>query len=81
MGQVITGKCPSLIRALEEAGILPLHCRRIIIDINYDDAVTLYYECFADTKMLEIDFAKHLSPLIQDKPDDEKGTKNAGTAS
>jgi len=81
MNQVITGSCPSLIKALEKAGIVPSHCRRIIIDINYNDAVTLYYECYADTKMLEIDFAKHLSPLIRDKPDDEKGTKNADTAS
>jgi hypothetical protein len=41
--------------------IIPPECRRAIIDINYDDAVQVYYHCYADDKLLELNWENALS--------------------
>ncbi|KKN20053.1 hypothetical protein LCGC14_0939470 [marine sediment metagenome] len=53
---------------MEDAGILPDNCRRVIIDIAYDDAVKVYYECYGDERLLKIDFASHIGAMIKRKP-------------
>lgn len=40
------------------AGVVPPNCRRMIIDICYDEAVKVYYDCFGDEILFEI-----LSPM------------------
>lgn len=44
----------SLIDALKGSGILPDNCRRVVIDLNTDDATKLYFECFGDDRLIEI---------------------------
>jgi len=39
---------------LIEAKILPENTRRIVIDINYDSMVTVYYETVTSEKLMEI---------------------------
>ena len=35
-----------------EAGLVPDNCRRIVIDLEVNDAVKVYYECFGDDKFV-----------------------------
>ena len=63
----ISGRCPELFEVLKNAGLLPDNTCRVIIDIAFDNVVKIYYEVIGDTRLLEIDFAKHLSPLIKQK--------------
>lgn len=37
-----------------EAGVVPKHVRRMIIDVNTDSAVMVHYECFGDDEMLQL---------------------------
>jgi len=57
MAQCISGQNPQLVKSLVDNKIVPDLCRRIIIDINYENVVTIYYERFADERILNIDFA------------------------
>ncbi len=68
MKQALMGHNLPLIKALVDAGIVPDNCRRIVIDIPCNDVVTLYYEVFGDERLLDVDFAKHLGPVIENKP-------------
>ena len=36
------------------AGIVPDHCKRIIIDIALDSIVQVYYQCNADERLLNV---------------------------
>ena len=64
MAVSISGKSPELIKALVDAGIVPPMCRRLIIDIDVEGCVILYSESFADDKVFDIDFVKHLGLAI-----------------
>ena len=50
--KIITGL--HMLKALYEANIVPDKCRRVIIDIPYDDVVTIYYEGLGDERLLNI---------------------------
>lgn len=39
---------------LAEAGLIPEKVRRIVIDINIDSAVTIYYETFASKETVDL---------------------------
>lgn len=43
-----------LVKAMQDAGILPENCRRFIIDCNSRSIVTLYFECLGDERLLEV---------------------------
>ena len=43
-----------ILEPLIEQGIIPPETRRVIIDIGIDAIAVVYYECFADEKMLEV---------------------------
>jgi len=66
MSQVITGHNSELIKALTSEGLLPDNCRRMIIDIDCDNIVKIYYECYGDEKILKIDLPKHLGVVIRE---------------
>ena len=68
MHKPITGHCPELIKSMEEAGILPENCRRVILDIAFDSIVKVYYEVLGDERLLEVDFAKHIGAMIIERP-------------
>ena len=53
MAGIITS--PEFCQKLVDAGFeLPEMTRRVVIDIKYDAAVTVYYETLADKKMLDV---------------------------
>jgi hypothetical protein len=54
--QRMHGRSQEIYDALRLAGIIREndHVRRVIIDINVTDAVLIYIERYADTRMLEI---------------------------
>jgi len=58
--KTITGHDTRLIEELESAGIIPKNCRRVILDISYDEEVKLYYETLADERLLDVDLGAHL---------------------
>ena len=66
MGKVILGNNIDLIKAMQEAGILPDNCRRVVIDIPYDDLVEVYYECLGDTRLLDVGMPKHLGAMVRE---------------
>ena len=51
-------------KAMEEAKLVPPLTRRMIIDINMNDAVQVYYECFGDEKMFELLAPSHLGDAV-----------------
>jgi hydrogenase maturation factor len=60
---------PEMITKLQDAGVIPkdLLIRRMIVDIQVDEAVRIYYECFMDK--VEMDFCldemvKHKDKLV-----------------
>jgi hypothetical protein len=61
---IITGR--GLGKKLVDAGIVPANTIRIIIDIDVNSAVKLYYEVFGDERLLEIDWTD-VKPVIFDK--------------
>ncbi len=63
--QVILGK--GLLETLMGAGILPDNCRRAVIDVTVDKPVKVYYECYGDERLLDVDFAEHIGAMITEK--------------
>lgn len=49
-------------KQLQELGIVPPECRRVIIDISYDAIVRVYYEANADPQM----FTTQLAVALKD---------------
>lgn len=43
-----------LSRLLQEKGIVPPHCTRIVIDIGVDEMVKVYYTVYGDERLLEV---------------------------
>lgn len=73
--QRIHGRSQEIYDALTAAGIIREgdRVRRVIIDINVTDAVTVYIERYADTRVLELlPVIGHGRPEIRwaDKPED-----------
>lgn len=65
MNKVITGHDPTLIKSLEAAGILPDQCKRVIIDIDYTALVTIYFECYGDERLYNIDLGMHIKKISE----------------
>jgi len=45
----------------ELSKVIPPECRRIIIDIMYDGCIKLYYESFAATELLHLNWTNALA--------------------
>jgi hypothetical protein len=61
---------------LESKGFAPKNTRRVIIDIQWDNAVMVYYETFADKAMFDFDLTGILNgaEIKQiEKSENEKG--------
>jgi hypothetical protein len=58
----------SLMRRMADEGILPKHCRRVIIDIQVNGIPQVYFECHGDERMYSIE--RELALVIR-----EHGTK------
>lgn len=55
-----------LTNALIEAGIAPPNCQRMIIDVNWEDAlVHIYYQCLGDESLLEAELLGQIKAIIQ----------------
>ncbi len=44
-------------KKLSDAGVVPPMCRRILIDIPFNEVVKVYYETYADEKMFTAELA------------------------
>lgn len=44
----------SVMKLLCDAGIVPPHCRRVVIDMQAGDAVRVYYEIFGDARIIDV---------------------------
>lgn len=53
-----------LIEQFMKKGIVPDNCKRIVIDIGMEDAVKIYYECYGDTRLIDINIPQYLGPVI-----------------
>lgn len=55
-------------KRLVDAGLVPPHVCRIVIDIQCNEAVKVYYECFADKSLLNevMDSLLSKKPLVQE---------------
>ena len=65
--QAITGKDAGLIKQFQDADILPDNCRRVILDVSYNDAVMIYYEVLGDERLYDIDFAAGIKIVEKEK--------------
>lgn len=45
------------VKQLIDAGVVPPSTRRILIDIDHDATVKVYYECYGDEKMFTAELA------------------------
>jgi hypothetical protein len=50
---------------LIRVGLVPNGCRRIILDIEAHSAPNLYYQTFADTRLLDIDWGKVAPEIVR----------------
>ena len=65
MEKVILGNNLKIVEALQKAGILPDHCRRILIDIPCDTMVSVYYACLGD-KSLDETMAMSIEDMLEE---------------
>lgn len=70
MNRAILGK--TLQQHLVDSGVLPELCRRAVIDIPCDGAISIYYESYGSTKLLELDLPKYLHNAVKIKAVDIK---------
>ncbi len=61
-----------LIDKLNELGLLPENCQRIIIDLECNDVAKIYYQCAGDTRLLDVDLVNELAVVIREQK--EKST-------
>lgn len=45
---------------LVKQGVVPPETRHVLIKVSYDDVVRVYYECNADKRMCNVEFAQLL---------------------
>ena len=64
MAKCITGKDLDIIKKLIDAGIVPDNTRKIMIEVDYTSLVRLTYETYADKRLLNIDWLKHLKKIM-----------------
>ena len=74
---ILRGDDENLIKAFEEAGLVPTPCRRIIIDIEVGEAVKLFYECYGDERMLQLDLPKALHNATRIRAVERPGVQDA----
>ena len=53
-GVISGGRKSEIVEALQRKGLLPPNCRRVIIDIEYNNITKIYYECHADKERLSV---------------------------
>lgn len=53
-----------LIDALKELGVLPKNCRRCVIDLEFNKAAMLYFDTYADERLLAAFRSANLTPEI-----------------
>lgn len=44
----------TLIQRLQAAHLLPPACRRVVVDVQVNEVVKVYYECFGSEELLEV---------------------------
>ena len=66
MGKPIKGHDTRLVKAFEEAGILPENTRRMVIDIDCTGLVMIYYETFADERLLDVDLVGGIALALKE---------------
>jgi len=71
----------NIIKALQDAGLVPPLCCRIILDVAISDVVKLYYECYADgDKLGKVDLATLITDALQNVSVQEMAVSPRGTA-
>lgn len=70
----IIGK--TLQQQLVDAGILPELCSRVVIDIPCASPVSIYYESYGSSKLLELDLPRYLQDAVKINVVDMKGKEN-----
>ncbi len=48
-------------KKLADAGVIPKHCRRVVIDIPCEGITMVYYECYCDQEVLHVITPESLS--------------------
>lgn len=48
------------VRSLQRQGIVPPNTRRVILDVQADKVPTIYYECWADEQVFQVDIVEAL---------------------
>lgn len=49
-------------QCLRDAGVIPPHCQRILIDVPCDDIVRVYTQCVGDEHILDVDWNRLVKP-------------------
>ena len=61
----VSKEIPALIESFKKAGLVPPETVRIIVDIPLEMPVKLYYECFAPSKLADIDLGALLRGKVE----------------
>lgn len=63
----ITELCKSnpILEEMMNTGLLPPECRRAVIDLTFNKTVQIFYECYGDTKIIDLDLPGLLSEGIK----------------
>ncbi len=74
MAQIAVKVGSEMVTKLVDAGVIPVGCRRVIIDIKMKNLVTIYYETIANNDVLDI----VLPILIQESIEIKDGEQENG---
>ena len=66
-----------LLETLRTAEILPPNCRRCVIDVPFDGAVSVYYDCIGDVRLLDLKLPERLQGMVTVRAKDMPRTEGA----
>ena len=65
MSKIIMGHSKGLVDALKKSCLLPDNTVRVIVDVQLNNVVRVYYECLGDERILEVDVPGQLGAMMQ----------------
>jgi hypothetical protein len=69
-----------LMGKLDEAGLLPKNCRRVVIDLEFDSAMRVYYEVIGDNRWHDVGIVSELVAGIRAANETANADAEAGGA-
>lgn len=64
-----------LFNKLDELGLVPEKCQRMIIDLQFNDIPKIYYQCLGDERLLDVELVNELGIVIREQEKETEKNK------